>query len=253
MVRGIELFKEYFANYTDKYILIGGAACTVLMEEAGLPFRATKDLDIVLCVEALDAEFVDAFWAFIKDGSYQNKQKSTGKKRFYRFSSPADETFPEMLELFSRAPDSLTIAENSHLTPIPVDEEASSLSAILLDEAYYQFIREGRRELNGLQLIGAEHLIPLKAKAWLDLTALTQKGVKIQSGDVRKHRNDIFRLYQLLSPDNRIELPEQVRKDLQQCLDIIAGEAIDLSAFGLRNTTLDEIVMNLKNIYELNP
>ena len=157
-----------------------------------------------------------------------------------------------MLELFSRAPDALTLADNSHLTPIPVDEEASSLSAILLDDAYYQFIHEGRREVNGLQLIGAEHIIPLKAKAWLDLTELIQKGVKIQSGDVKKHHNDIFRLYRLLSADNRIELPEPVRIDMQQCLNIIAMETIDLSVFGLRNTTLDEVVQNLKKIYELN-
>jgi len=253
MVRGIELFKEYFANYTDKYILIGGAACTVLMEEAGLPFRATKDLDIVLCVEALDAEFVNAFWAFIKDGRYQNRQKSTGEKIFYRFSSPADKTYPEMLELFSRAPDALALTENSHLTPIPVDEEASSLSAILLDDAYYQFINEGTRKVNGLRLLVAEHMIPLKAKAWLDMKALTEKGIAIQSVDVKKHHNDIFRLYQLLSPDRRIELPEPVRKDLQQCVDIIAGETINLLTFGLGNTTLSEVVLNLKKIYGLNP
>lgn len=252
MVRGIERFREYFAPYTDKYILIGGAACTVLMEEAGLPFRATKDLDIVLCVEALDADFVNAFWVFVKEGNYQNTQKSTGKRLFYRFSSPADETYPEMLELFSRVPDALSLADNSHLTPIPVDEEASSLSAILLDDAYYQFIHEGRREVNGLQLIGAEHMIPLKAKAWLDLKALKEKGEKIQSGDIKKHHNDIFRLYQLLSLGNRIVLPGPVRKDMQQCLDTIAGEKIDLLAFGLSNTTLEEVILNLKNIYELN-
>jgi hypothetical protein len=32
--------------------LIGGTACIVIMQEAGLDFRATKDLDIVLYVEA---------------------------------------------------------------------------------------------------------------------------------------------------------------------------------------------------------
>ena len=44
-----------------------GPACYLAMEEAGLDFRVTKDLDIVLCVEALDAEFVGAFWDFVKD------------------------------------------------------------------------------------------------------------------------------------------------------------------------------------------
>ena len=53
------------------------------MEEAGLDFRATKDLDIVLCIEALNSEFVKAFWEFIKMGKYRIQEKSTGKKLFY--------------------------------------------------------------------------------------------------------------------------------------------------------------------------
>jgi formylmethanofuran dehydrogenase subunit E len=60
MVKGIDQFKAHFAGFADRYILIGGAACYLAMEEAGLDFRATKDLDIVLRVEALDSEFVGA-------------------------------------------------------------------------------------------------------------------------------------------------------------------------------------------------
>ncbi len=49
MVRGLDKFKEYFKQYADSYILIGGAACSVVMEESGFDFRVTKDLDLVLC------------------------------------------------------------------------------------------------------------------------------------------------------------------------------------------------------------
>ncbi len=104
MVKGIDQFKAHFAGFADQYVLIGGAACYLAMQEAGLEFRVTKDLDIVLCVEVLDAEFVGAFWEFVKKGRYKNRQKSTGKKLFYRFYEPEDETFPWMLELFSRIP-----------------------------------------------------------------------------------------------------------------------------------------------------
>lgn len=79
----------------------------LLWMKAGLEFRATKDLDIVLCLEALDAEFAKVFWDFIKLGRYKNTQKSTGKKLFYRFYDPEDDTFPYMLELFSSIPDAL--------------------------------------------------------------------------------------------------------------------------------------------------
>ncbi|CAN7533382.1 hypothetical protein LJR084_003849 [Variovorax sp. LjRoot84] len=47
MVRGLDVFKEWFAAYADQYVLIGGTAATLTMEGAGLAFRATKDLDIV--------------------------------------------------------------------------------------------------------------------------------------------------------------------------------------------------------------
>ncbi len=33
MVTGIERWKEYFNDYKDKYVLIGGAACNLLEEE----------------------------------------------------------------------------------------------------------------------------------------------------------------------------------------------------------------------------
>ncbi len=88
MVKGIDQFRTHFEGFNDRYVLIGGAACYLAMEEAGLDFRVTKDRDIVLCVEALDAEFVGAFWDVVKKGNYQNRHKSTGKKLFYRFYEP---------------------------------------------------------------------------------------------------------------------------------------------------------------------
>ena len=61
MVEGLDRFKEHFADHTGQYVLIGGVACALAMEEMGQSFRVTKDLDIVLCVEALDAAFAEAF------------------------------------------------------------------------------------------------------------------------------------------------------------------------------------------------
>jgi hypothetical protein len=144
MVKGLDIYKKHFASHKDKYILIEGTASTIIMEEAGLTFRATKDLDIVLCIEALSDDFIQCFWDFIKKGEYSNLQHSTGKRLYSRFHSPRLEHFPEMLELFSRVPDSLSInTEAFTLIPIPA-EEASDLSAILLDADYYNFIHSGK-------------------------------------------------------------------------------------------------------------
>lgn len=134
MVRGLDLFRTHFAQYADRYLLIGGTACEIVMTSAGLPFRATKDLDIVLCAEALDVDFVRAFRAFVAVGGYQTHERSDGGRQFYRFHRPLNPEYPSMLELFSRQPDTLQLAEGSHLTPIPVEDDLSSLSAILLNE-----------------------------------------------------------------------------------------------------------------------
>ena len=105
MVRGLDVFREHFAGHADQFVLIGGTAATLAMEEAGLEFRATKDLDIVLHIEALNPSFGEVFWRFVEAGGYEIRQASaTGRPVFYRFQKPADERFPAMLELFCRAP-----------------------------------------------------------------------------------------------------------------------------------------------------
>ena len=48
MVIGVDRFRSHFASHEHQYVLIGGAACELIMDEVGLDFRATKDLDIVL-------------------------------------------------------------------------------------------------------------------------------------------------------------------------------------------------------------
>ena len=102
MVKGIDVFQEYFKEYADQYVLIGGTACSISFEEQDISFRATKDLDMVLIIEALTPAFGERFWQFIRDGGYQNRARSNGKPQFFRFDKPYDPHFPKMIELFSR-------------------------------------------------------------------------------------------------------------------------------------------------------
>lgn len=250
MVTGLDLFRQYFKNHTDKYILIGGTACDISMGQMGLEFRATKDLDIVLVVEAIDAEFATLFWQFIKKGRYQNMQKSTGKTLFYRFLAPEDKFFPYMLELFARKPDILDLAGENLLTPIPI-EEASSLSAILMENTYYNFVVNGKAVADDVCFIPQEYLIPLKARAYLDLQRLKNSGSNVDSKDLKKHKNDIFRLYQILSMDLRVILPGSISDDMNRFLDAVASNPPDLKNLGIKNKSIDNILDNLKTIYSL--
>jgi hypothetical protein len=252
MIKGLEKFKERFSGLEDQYVLIGGTATYLVLTEAGLEPRATKDLDIVLCLEALDAAFGKAFWEFVKEGGYEHLQHSTGKQVFYRFSKPRDDTFPAMLELFSRAPDGIEPPEGIHLVPIAVDEDVYSLSAILLDTDYYGFLHANKDRMEGLSIVNAGGLIPLKAKAWLDLTERKNKGERVDSRDITKHRSDILRLSQLLTSETRIVLPESIKADMKQFLeDLAATTGLNLTDYGLgKAIKLENIVTMLRDIYQ---
>jgi hypothetical protein len=94
MVRGLDTFAAFFAGDEERYALIGGVATQLVLEEAGLSARATKDLDIVLCVEVLDAAFGRKLWDFIEAGGYEVRQQGEEPRCFYRFVRPADPAFP---------------------------------------------------------------------------------------------------------------------------------------------------------------
>lgn len=249
---GLDRFREYFANFSECYVLIGGAASYLMMDAAGIEFRATKDLDIVLCLETLNTDFVAVFWAFVKSGGYKNQQRSTGKKIYYRFTEPKSNDFPYMLELFSRSPDLMVLAEDSHLTPIPMTEKISSLSAILLDEEYYQFIHQHKTKIEGIQVVNQIALIPLKARAWLNLTGRREAGEKIDSKEIKKHKNDIFRVFQLLSLESRIQLPDIISEDMRRFINALLSEPdISLKPFGLKGLKVFDVINILQTVYKL--
>lgn len=251
MVKGLDLFREHFAAVTDQYVLIGGTAAMVAMGEAGLDFRATKDLDIVLHIEALSPLFGTTFWAFVERGGYDIRQASaTGRPVLYRFQKPANSGFPAMLELFCRSPNGIQIAEGRQFMAIPFEEAVASLSAILLDDEYYALIIAGRKNVNGLPWIGAEELIPLKARAWLDLNARRAEGQKVDDKDIRKHANDIIRLSQLLAPDTNVRLAAKIAADLKRFLDQLATDgSYDPKALRIDLTT-SEVIDRVRRAYE---
>ena len=68
MVRGIDSFREWFRGFEEQYAIIGGTACDLLMTDGGLDFRATKDIDLVFIVEAVDSGFANRFWEYVVAG-----------------------------------------------------------------------------------------------------------------------------------------------------------------------------------------
>jgi hypothetical protein len=251
MVAGIEKFKEHFKGHEKDYAVIGGAACDLLFAQAGLDFRATKDIDMVLCVEVVDKEFAQALKSFLDAGGYQARERSDGAKEYYRFHKPTNASYPFMLELFARKPGTIELPTDVTVTKIAVDDDVLSLSAILLEEGYYEALQGAKRDVDGVTVIDETMLIPFKARAFLDLSDRAKSGEKIDSKNIAKHRKDVFRLAQLLRKDATITVSEVMKTDLERFLtmDAEAG-GMDLKALGIA-LTHDEAIGLIRSTYGL--
>ncbi len=247
-MKGLDKFKAHFAGAEHQYVLIGGAACDVVLGEVGLDARLTKDLDIVLCIEAVDNAFFERLWRFIEAGGYTARERSSGEKEFYRFHKPATAEYPYMLELFSRKPDGVDFPEGAVLTPMPAADEIMSLSAILLDDNYYALLQEQKRVVDGVSVLDEKALIPFKARAHIDLRARKEAGDSVSAEDVKKHRSDVFRLAQLLPADAAITLSAVVASELDRFL-ALASEDGDFKTFG--GVSREEAISRLRRAYGL--
>jgi hypothetical protein len=218
-VKGLGVFRDYFVGYEGAFLLIGGAACDAWFAEQGLGFRPTVDLDIVLVIEAVSTEFVKRFHGFVEEGDYKTRTRSAdGTPELYRFLKPGNDTFPKELELFSRGGELRELRDDQRIIPVRI-EDAESLSAILLDDSYYSLILENRCDIEGIWMAGAAALIPLKARAWIDLTARKEAGEAVDRKKIKKHRRDVFALAATLPNERGPRLSDPVLSDLRRFYD----------------------------------
>ena len=213
-INGLDKFRQFFEQYNTNYVLIGGTACAIIFDELGQDFRATKDFDVVLIVENISIEFGRKFWEFIKAAEYTIEWNSD-KKNFYRFVKPKNLDYPKMIELFSRN-ESIEIPPEAHLIPVHISDDVSSLSAILLNDDYYNFLLSGMRTIDGVSVLDEKHLIPFKVKAWCELIDRRNNGEEGQSKHIKKHCRDVNNLISLLVPNEKVELNGMVKDDMER-------------------------------------
>ncbi len=248
-MKGLNVFKEYFKDFSEQYVLIGGAACDIIFDEHDSDFRATKDLDLVLIVESLTSEFGRKFWQFIQDGEYENRAKSNGTPQFFRFDKPKKQDFPFMIELFAKTENALKIDGTGTFVPIPFEDEISSLSAILLNEDYYAMLLRGKTVISDITVLSHTYLIPFKAKAWLDLRERKNAGQHVDERDIKKHKNDVLRLATLLSGIEQCDMSENVCKDMVSFIDNLYKEPIELKELSILGVTYDAILEIISKVY----
>jgi hypothetical protein len=119
-----------------------------------------------------------------------------------------------------------------------------------LDDDYYGLLSQGTVRVQGVPVLDLEHLPLFKMKAWLELAAARQRGDHVNSGDVTKHKNDVFRLAAAIDPDRRVALPGAVRQDVTAFLDHVPLTPNDMANLGIRGYTPDELRELINSVYD---
>ena len=97
---------------------------------------------------------------------------------------------------------------------------------------------QGRRTVEGISVLDTLYLIPFKMYAWIDLSDRKARGEHVNEKDLKKHKYDVFRLLEIITADDIIEVAGLVRESINKFLDRIQKEELSLAQIGLSETIL---------------
>lgn len=245
---GLDKFLNHLHSHSDCYVVIGGIATRITLEDAGLEARVTKDFDVVLLADGTNAQFARDIANLLKEGQYQN-YTSNEKRVCFRFVKPQTNGYPTQIELFAGS-NNKTFERYLQKVPIVVDEE--QLSAIILDENVFEFIKS-RRVLTeeGLPIVDIYGLIALKSFAYFENFALYEKG-KVTESTYTKHKSDIIRLLLALpSGSPSISLPPILLESAKKFVDVLsnAGDVFKRIVRGEVKLNISDLVIIYKRVF----
>lgn len=248
MVRGIATFVEYFKDYREDYIVIGGLATAMVMHDLGFTSRATKDIDLVV-VSKNNEGFIKALLKFIEEGQYRTKERTANSDRhnLFRFFDSTDAEYPEQIELFAIHDEDSAIIHDSTIIPIETPEFYPYLSAILLNSDYFNLLIQHTDVIDGLHVATPTALIPLKIHAYLNL-------IDTRRSDAEKHLRDVVKLAAVLSDEQSVELQGEPQNDFEAFMSVL--NALDehrveqvLESAGIKAVLKADVIKILELVY----
>ena len=87
----------------------------------------------------------------------------------------------------------------------------------------------------------------------MDLTDRKAAGEHVDSKNIKKHKNDVFRLTELIDPTAKVVAPQGVYADIQEFVLRMKNENVDIKQLGLVGRTKEKILEELKAMYEGTP
>ncbi|EJX10012.1 hypothetical protein EVA_01894 [gut metagenome] len=260
-MEGLEKFREAFAEFTDNYVVIGGTACDIAMTGTVVRPRATHDIDMIVIAENITEAFGERLWQFVREAGYRPEKRKhiegePPKYELYRFLD-GKVGYPEMIELLSRHPDVLGEPKGFVIEPLPLGNDTSSMSAIMMDDDFYHFTIEHSRLTDGIRHADPVALVALKAKAYLNLVADKQSGKHVNSKDIRKHRSDVLKNVVIIE-DSSVEVPAPIAACINEFVDSIRDNWDELAdslavSLGQDKEFVSELLDQLQKLFVIRP
>lgn len=76
-----------------------------------------------------------------------------------------------------------------------------------------------------------------------------EAGEQIDSKNIKKHKNDVFRLLANVIPSNKIEVADIIQKDITLFIKKVAEDKPQLKNLDIRGTTTEGLLEILRNIF----
>ncbi len=249
-IRGLDNFQDFFKGYENFFVLIGGAATLLILEETGVRRKGTKDLDIVFILESEYSDFLKRFKEYIELGEYITKT-ANGKPQYYRFEQPKSEEYPIMIEIFSR--ESNTLFDNlfEKAIKISIEEEIMSLSALILDDDYYEFVKQNTNKYKNIHIANEESLVVLKMYAYNNLLIEKEKvGSHVKMTDIKKHRNDVLKISQNFPTTKSVKVNKKIQNEIEIFFKNLHIIDLDLKSLEI-DLTEEEILQLIRRVFGL--
>ncbi len=255
MVKGLDKFREALGAYNECFVIIGGTACDAILSETTVRPRATEDIDMLLVVDKITENFGKAFWQFIKDGKYRPERHhrvSDEKPRYelYRFVDPLP-GYPVKIELLSKNVGIFTAPSDMRIEPFPLGEDLSSLSAIIMDDTYYQVAVELSEIRENLRFASLQALLILKIKAYQNLMQERRDGRQVNTKDIKKHRNDVFKLLASGTPAEPVVIKPEIMDSIlgftKEIRDSLPNQSLSASLGNRSDNYIQGLLMDLED------
>jgi len=241
---GLSHFEEYFREFKDDYVVVGGFATLMLLdrhlERHG---KATHDIDLVLLTSS-SIEMAQQIKRYISEGKYTIQKGKKDAYLYYRFLNPEIEGFAKEIELFASDEQSLKLEDNQRIIPIDPEEGLYSLSAIMLDKEYFEVIKKNIDHSHQVPCTNTIATIILKISAFYDL--------KNRGDDKwKKHRRDIIKLVLILTGEENMPLEGRMIQDFNLFMEHIEqlNDKMVKQITGLNGISKDDIVEVLHGVY----